>query len=155
MYVVPIYRQKINESAIADTYQCWILLERNGTLCISVDSVEQAAAFAEDNALALRRAPIHSGPYIFLDVDGEKTSLADFYTWSDILVGEQPLREVWRPFLWMVSKRSEEEDIWGTNTYLNFLVCAPPAGTILMLLREYFRCHSDTTRPSAPSRSSQ
>jgi hypothetical protein len=39
-----------------------------------------------------------------------------FYTWNETRMDEQPMRAVWRPFVWITNPA--QEDIWGTNMYL-------------------------------------
>lgn len=94
MFVVPIVRRELKHS---DLCQAWILLERNGSHLISVESEEAAAAFAAENGLVVQRAWT-SGDCIFQDIT-PTASLADFYTWAETPMSHQPMREVWRPFL--------------------------------------------------------
>jgi len=138
MFLVPIYTQKISEMELFTIYQCWLLLERNGTHCISVNSEADAEGFIKENGIALQTPPKREGNLIFLDVDKDNTALEEFYSWAEVHPNDQPPKEVWRPFLWQVSKKEAGKDVWGTNNYLKLLECAPPNDTIRTILEAYF-----------------
>jgi hypothetical protein len=123
MYVIPILIQKVNDSV----QLCWILLERNGAACIQVNSLEEAVAFANENEIIAAGPPLVKNDYVFIPVDSYKTYLPAFYSWSEVMQNEQPMREVWRPFVWRTPG-----DSWGTNAMLNSVRCSPDsAGKIL------------------------
>lgn len=115
--MVPIFTKAINSIDTTSIQQIWILLERNGTHCTSVETVEDAVAYATDNDIPLVGEPIVKEPFIYLPVDGKSPELDLFYTWNETRLDEQPLRAVWRPFLWISD--ATQEDIWGTNVYLS------------------------------------
>lgn len=108
MFLIPIVCRRLG-----DLHQCWLLLERNGTHAMEA-SAEDAAVFAVENGLEQRVTPI-AVPALgvtLLDI-AVSPALAEFYTWTDVANGGQPMREVWRPFLWSpaVAKGLEEISI--------------------------------------------
>jgi hypothetical protein len=100
MYLVPIVCRKLTEVSGSILYQCWLLLERNGTYAMSVRESEEGSVFAAENGLECARTA-QVGSILFLEVR-PTPSLADFYTWSELAPQQQPMRECWRPFLWSV-----------------------------------------------------
>ena len=98
MLFIPILGRELHRRGEDTLYQFWLLLERNGTYGMSVESLEEAREFAEANGLEYERLEIQDG-IVFLQVK-QTPSLADFYTWQEVAPNEQPMREVWRPFLW-------------------------------------------------------
>ena len=121
MYVVPILMKPVSQLKNGLLKQIWIFLERNGTHCISIDSLEGAKAFAEENEFPLEKEPIQIGDLIFLFIKPKCKELESFYTWGEVAPNQQPMREVWRPFLWV----DAVADLWGTNQYLNEIQLTP------------------------------
>lgn len=125
MYCIPIGIERITVSEESELLQVWLFLERNGSHCIFVDTLEEAVTFATENEFPLLGAPVVLGSFIYLPVDLRKSeTLASFYTWKELLPYVQPMREAWRPFLWNRSLTAER-DMWGTNTYLKEIELAP------------------------------
>ena len=125
MLLIPMVRRLIIKTADTTIWQIWLLLERNGTHTMSVGSAEEADAFAAENGLTIVKRWIE-GDSIFLDI-ATTPSLAEFYTWSEIAPGQQPMREVWRPFVWSAPDM-------GSNEALDALDLGPKtAGFILRL----------------------
>lgn len=60
--------------------------------------IADASTFAEENGLETNGSPIVAAGFTLLDIKLTPV-LADFYLWADVVAGE-PMREVWRPFLW-------------------------------------------------------
>ena len=116
MYLIPIYARQINENSHSRVYQCWVLLERNGTAVLEIPSVEAANEFAAENEITLQGSARVAGEFVILPVDPIHTALQNFYTWSEVAPGDLPMREVWRPFLWIIGK--DGSDVWGTNSML-------------------------------------
>jgi hypothetical protein len=132
MYVVPIFTKTINSIDTALLQQVWMLLERNGTFCTRVETVEDAVTYATENEIPLQGEPIIVEPFIYLPVDGKSDALDLFYTWNETRTDEQPMRAVWRPFVWITNEA--QEDIWGTNTYLDRIEIAN-GKTVLDLIK--------------------
>jgi hypothetical protein len=132
MYVVPIFTKTINSIDTALLQQIWMLLERNGTFCTYVETVEDALAYATENEIPLQGAPIVVESVIYLPVDGKSSALDLFYTWNETRTDEQPMRAVWRPFAWITN--SAQEDIWGTNAHLGKIEIAN-AKTVLDVIK--------------------
>jgi hypothetical protein len=88
----------VDSPAATTFHQFWLLLERNGTHLMTVDTVEEANAFVKENGLVAKRTWA-TDDTIYIEI-ASCGSLADFYTWSDVMPGQHPLREVWRPFVW-------------------------------------------------------
>lgn len=124
MYCIPIGVERVAASEGSELLQVWLFLERNGTHCITVETVDEALAFAAENEFPLLSfAPVVAGQFVYLPIDLRETSaLATFYTWKELAPHEQPMREAWRPFLW---NKSTAGDTWGTNTYLKEIDLAP------------------------------
>jgi len=122
MYVIPIFEKVVNALDTTTIRQFWMLLERNGTYCTSVETLEDAVTYATDNDIPLASEPVVADPFIFLPVDSKAPALDLFYTWNETRTDEQPMRAVWRPFLWVYD--TAQEDIWGTNAYLRQIVVA-------------------------------
>ena len=136
MYLVPIFTKNIKKSEGIQIKQVWIFLERNGTQCIHVNSLEDAMGFVSINQLPLTGVPILSGPFIFLPVDS-KADLSSFYLWSEIRPNEHPMKEVWRSFLWILHADSGE-DIWGTNGFLRDISIAD-SHSVFTIIESYFK----------------
>ena len=122
MYVIPIFDKAVNSLDTTVIRQFWMLLERNGTYCTSIETLEDAIAYATDNDIPLAGEPIVVEPFIFLPVDSKAAALDLFYTWNETRTDEQPMRAVWRPFLWVSDMG--QHDIWGTNAYLGRIIVA-------------------------------
>jgi hypothetical protein len=58
MYVVPIFERVLNSMEDIYIKQVWTLLERNGTYCSSVETVEDAVAYATENEIPLNGPPV-------------------------------------------------------------------------------------------------
>jgi len=78
--------------------------------------------WATENDIPLKGEPTLSGPFLFLPVDGTSPDLDAFYTWNETLPEEQPMRTVWRPFLWVTD--NSNADSWGTNIHLSQIAVA-------------------------------
>lgn len=129
--------KQINETSHSKVHQCWILLERNGSAAIEITSVEAAVQFAAENEITLA-APAHQvGEFVILPVNPIHTALENFYTWSEVAPGDLPMREVWRPFLWLVGKDGGG-DIWGANAQLKTIEVAPGV-SVEDALKNHFR----------------
>jgi hypothetical protein len=116
MHVVPIFERAVSSMEGTNMKQIWTLLERNGTYCSSVETVEDALVYAKENDIPLLGEPVQTEHFIFLNVDATSPLLDQFYSWNETLPDEQPMRTVWRPFLWISNDSSE--DVWGVNMYL-------------------------------------
>jgi hypothetical protein len=113
MFVIPVLAVPLQN--VINIVQVWMFLERNGTHAIEVEGKEEALSFAEQNGFQILGEPVVRGDIIFLLIDPKCKDLGSFYTWSEITPSQQPMKEVWRPFLWVKAA----EDLWGTNQYLN------------------------------------
>ena len=116
MYIIPIFTKTIKADADHSIEQVWIFLERNGAHCISVGSLQEATEFLKINEIPCSAAPLVSQQFIYATVPAD-SDLSSFYVWSDIKLNEQPMKEVWRSFLW-IRVLNSEEDVWGTNQFL-------------------------------------
>lgn len=132
MYIVPIILRTIRTADAFHLVQCWMLLERNGTYCMEVDSLEEATAFASENGLHLTAPPCVDGELIFLPVDPATKGLNLFYTWAD--TSNTVLQDLWRPFMWVYGNT----DVMGTNTYLSDISLAP-GQSVYSVLTTYFK----------------
>jgi hypothetical protein len=108
MFLIPIVYRRLG-----DLHQCWLLLERNGMHAME-GNAEAAATFAAENGLE-QRSELIVVPALnttLLDI-AVSPALAEFYTWAEVAGGGQPMREVWRPFLWSpaIAKGLEEISI--------------------------------------------
>ena len=112
MRCVPIFTKPIS----AEFVQAWILLEKQGTEIISMDSVDEAKTFAEESGLALTNIHEHEDT-LYMVVDTKKTKLDEFYSW-----GAQ-VADVWRPFVWYIPK---EDDL-----HINICHMNTPIGEVL------------------------
>lgn len=140
MYVIPIFERTINSIDTACIKQIWMLLERNGTYCSTVETVEDAIAYATENDIPLKGGePVVSAPFIFLPVDSTSDQLDLFYTWNETRVDEQPMRHCWRPFSWIYSNTNANDDIWGTNVYLKDDFIGDNI-SVFDVVTEYFKC---------------
>jgi hypothetical protein len=117
MYVIPIFHRTVNSFDETLIQQVWMLLERNGTFCTSIETIEDAQAYATENDIPLSAPPVAVNGFVFLLVKQSSPLLDQFYTWNETPPDEQPMRAVWRPFLWVINSNSGD-DIWGTNTIL-------------------------------------
>ena len=119
--------------------QFWLFMERNGTHLIPLEgggegdeAIAAAREFCEVNELTAAADPVCSGPFVFVSVDPADKDLAGFYSWAETPPGTVPLREVWRPFLWVHSANggaggaadSTSMDPWGVNKLLDAIQVA-------------------------------
>jgi hypothetical protein len=133
MYLIPIVEMPVKNNEKYNLLKCSIFLERNGSACISIASLEAAKIYCAHNEIFLLGNPLVVGELIFAAVDPVKTDLSAFYTWSEVFPATLPMREVWRPFVW----NDVSTDTWGTNTYLDTIECEPYS--IGHLLFTYFK----------------
>jgi len=136
MHVVPIFKRDVNSMEGTNIEQIWTLLERNGKYCSSVETVEDALAYAKENDIPIIGNPVVSEHFIFLHVDNTSPLLDQFYSWNETRPDQQPMRTVWRPFLWITNALSE--DVWGTNTYLKDIVIGEGV-SVFNLITEYLQ----------------
>lgn len=134
--MVPIFHKTINSFDGTTMRQVWLLLERNGTFCSSVDSVEDAATYAAENDIPLTGTPFLKGGAVFLPVDSTSTLLDQFYTWNETRPDEQPMRTVWRPFIWITANNSDS-DVWGTNVHLKDVLVGNCL-SVFQVITDYF-----------------
>jgi len=109
-----------------------MFLDKNGTSCITLDNtigpIDAANAFCLKNDIVIDGAPVIMDDLIFVNIDPVKTDLSSFYTWSEILPSDKPLKEVWRHFIW----NNSTVDAWGTNVYLDSVDCSPYSAGYLL-----------------------
>lgn len=125
MFLIPIVCRKRVETASGVIYQCWLLLERNGTYCIAGDD---AIAFATENGLDLEGI-FTIGECVLMAVK-PTPALLDFYSWAEVPQTQQPMRECWRSFLWSVPNV-------GMNDGLKEIEIGP--GSVHAVLQTYFQ----------------
>ena len=128
MYIVPIAMR--NRSSTVK--QIWVLLDRNGTHLMSLDTGSSAQEFAEANGLALLGKPQEIGEIVFLPIDMERTDFSAFYSWREVPPGTVPSKEVWRQFTWV-------SELLDVNTLLNQIVLGEPAHTAYSVLNAYLK----------------
>lgn len=133
MYIVPIALRPRGR----DIQQVWVLLERNGTHLMTVDTVgnspvSAAREFADANGLVLSSEPVESGTLVFLPVDIDATDFSSFYTWREVLPGTVPSKEVWRQFVWA-------SDSLDVNLLLNTILIGDPDHTVYSVLNAYLK----------------
>ena len=139
MLLAPILCRTLQEKATYTLYQCWILMERNGTYGLAVTSKEEAAEFAALNEITVRETRA-LGDTILLDV-APSSELAQFYTWSEIQLGQgQPMCEVWRPFIWTWTAGNPDFDALGIRKGLAEIRLSDTE-TVASVLLAYFRSY--------------
>ena len=141
MLLAPILCRTLQEKGTHTLYQCWILMERNGTYGMTVASKEEAAAFAALNEITVRDTHV-VGDTILLDV-APSSELAQFYTWSEIQLGQghgQPMCEVWRPFIWTWTAHNPDFDALGIRKGLAEIRLSETE-TVASVLLAYFRSY--------------
>ena len=133
MYIVPIAVRNRG----TDVKQLWVLLERNGTHRMSLDTgsstpVDAAREFSDLNGLTLIGAPIQVGKLVFVSVDMGRTDFSAFYTWREVPPGTVPSKEVWRQFTWV-------SDTLDVNIVLNQIIVGEPDHTVYSVLNAYLK----------------
>ena len=131
MFVIPVLAVPVQKMVSVNIIQIWVFLERNGTHAIHVENVEEALHFARENGFSLMTAPVVNNNIIYLLVDPKCKELKSFYSWGEIQTNDMPMKEVWRPFLWV----RDTTDIWGTNQYLNDIKVGPNVSVYDILAR--------------------
>ena len=107
----------------------WLFLERNGTHLLEMDP-KNIEGFLEENGFqSLRR--YEEGLIVYVEIDRKTEGLDQFYTWSEVVPGTSPTKEVWRQFLWL----DESETPWGVNTQLE-QISLSPTHTVYSILNE-------------------
>lgn len=149
-YLVPILRTK---KASPTLEQFWIFMERNGSHLIALEGEGQdteAAAivaardFCETNELSILAEPFCSGPFVFVPIDPSDKDLAGFYSWEETPPGTTPLREVWRPFLWVHMPNAV--DPWGVNKMLDTIqVAETPAASVYSVIQNFLAAGSSAS----------
>jgi hypothetical protein len=114
MRCVPIFTKKITD----EFYQAWILLERQGTEFIYMDSVDDAKLFVEENGIVVTNIE-EEGDVLYMLVDHQNTKLDHFYSWGE------SVNDVWRPFVWYIPKTGEDD------LHINICHMATPFGEVL------------------------
>lgn len=117
--------------------KCAMFLDKNGGACISLDKssnpIQAVNEFLNANEIYSKSSPVLVDDVIYVEIDDVKTDLNSFYKWSEVLPTCQPVKEVWRYFVW----NAHESDNWGTNMYLDSINLGPySAGH---LLKGYFK----------------
>ena len=121
MFVIPVLAVPLQKMVSVNIVQIWVFLERNGTHAIQVEDVGEAIQFAKENGFSLIMEPIVNNNVVYLLVDPKCKELKSFYSWGEIQTNDVPMKEVWRPFLWV----KDNTDVWGTNQYLNDIKVGP------------------------------
>ena len=144
MYIVPILKHNLKGGANITQY--WLFLERNGNHLIELEDTD-ATAFASANAFAVANdLPLKGGPLhclkeglIFLEVDpAAMQDLSSFYSWNEVAPGTSPLKELWRPFLWITEGAAATADPWGVNAFLKEIQVGDEANlTVHFVLSTY------------------
>ncbi len=132
MFVIPILERTLQQREVYTLKQFWMLLERNGTHLIEVADAAGAREFAETNGLEILRERLWAD-CLFLEIR-QTPSLAEFYTWDETPPGTQPMREVWRPFLWASTDNIEDPLGIHRPLYEIELAAGHSAGSILATL---------------------
>lgn len=144
MYLVPYFVESL-EHMSPSMYQVWLFLERNGTQLMSVNTIEDVMQFLEENEIrpAVPPKATEDGSLCLVAVNRATTDMSSFYMWSEVIPGSIPMKEVWRPFLWMgFLPATPEEDPLGVNGFLKEIVLAPaalPAHTAYSIARAALR----------------
>lgn len=134
-FLVPIVERALPNSA--GLRQFWIFLERNGGHLLEIESPEAAETFLAENELSpgpggVKQDPNHPD-LIFVEIDSTDKDLAQFYTWREVVPGTIPSREVWRPFLWVVTETG-----WDVNRMLDEIPVGSSADhTVFKILERY------------------
>jgi len=136
MYLVPIIQVK---QAGTDIVKFWVFLERNGNHLIHLEGPdaqwrEAAKTFSSENGLSLLEEPLQIGDYVYIHVDSATKDLNLFYTWRETPPGT-PLKEVWRPLLWISDKN--HEDPLGVNTMLKEISLGEPTHNAYSVLHTW------------------
>ena len=107
----------------------WLFLERNGTHLLEMNP-NDVEGFLEENGLQ-SLGKYEEGGVVYSEIDAKTEGLDQFYTWSEVLPGTTPAREVWRQFLWL----DESEKLWGVNAQLE-QISLSPTHTVYSILKE-------------------
>lgn len=117
MILVPYYLTEKSLSIGCKMTTLWVFLDDSGRQPWIVDDTSDIEKeYCNDNGifgtLSKPREDI-----ILYKVDTEKTNIAEFHTWSDVLAGATP-DHAWRPFFWLGEKVGEK-DAWGWKEELS------------------------------------
>lgn len=127
----------IDKNTKYNLVKCALFLEKNGMGCLSLndskDPIKSAKEFLQNNEIYSIGEPILSENFIYVSVDPIKTDLSSFYNWSEIIPLSQPMKEVWRQFIWNMN----DPDSWGTNVYLDSIELG--SFNVGQILRGYFK----------------
>ena len=123
MYILPYIQIQKRTPGVQ---QFWLLLERNGTHLIEIESTESqdaikyAEGFLQENELDPAAKPFCKKDIVYCRVKNNSPSLSNFYTWKETPPGTTPSREAWRTFLWTSSP--ELSDSWGVNQFMSSIL---------------------------------
>jgi hypothetical protein len=107
---------------------------------MEIDSVDDALLFASENELIIASSPTVDENLVFLEVSPTTKGLHLFYTWGETLVNTQPMKDVWRPFVWVQGAT----DVLGTNMYLSDISLGHGL-SVHSVLTTYFKAKPVTT----------
>ena len=124
MYVVPYIC-----TGSPEFRKIWLFLERNGTHLLEMD-LKNVEGFLEENGFQSLGRHEQAG-VMYSEIDSKTEGLEQFYTWSEVLPGTTPAKEVWRQFLWL----DESEKLWGVNAQLEHISLSP-THTVYSILKE-------------------
>ena len=110
MILVPYYVTEKSLSIGCKMKTLWIFLADSGRQpWVVEDEPSTEKEYCNDNGIFGTCSRPREGIMLY-KVDTEKTVIADFHTWADVLAGSTP-DHAWRPFFWLEDEK--EGGSWG------------------------------------------
>ena len=111
MILIPYYLTEKSLSIGCKITTLWVFLADSGKKPWTVEEdCDIEREYCNDNGIfGSSKKPRED--IMLYRVDTEKTHIADFHTWSDVLAGATP-DHAWRPFFWL-GEQVGEKDGWG------------------------------------------
>ena len=134
MILVPYYLTEKSLSIGCKITTLWVFLHDSGRQPWTVDeNSDIEKEYCNDNGIfgSLRKA---RDDILLYKVDTEKTTIADFHSWSDVLAGATP-EHAWRPFFWLGDKVGTK-DGWGWMEEMSLKVGTLPLVELWQLVMD-------------------
>jgi hypothetical protein len=134
MILIPYYLTEKSLSIGCKLTTMWMFMADSGKHLWKIDLDEKNIEkdYCNDNGIFGTLSNPKDNIFMY-KVDTEKTAIADFHTWSDVLAGATP-DHAWRPFFWL-GERVGEKDGWGWKEEIDFKFDAVPLVDIWEMTR--------------------
>ena len=121
MILIPYYTTEKTLSIGCKVSTLWIFMAAAGKEVWKVDTDAPETLIREylnENGIFGKHIPSSRSDFLLYKIDTEKTTLADFHSWVDVLSTDTEPDHVWRPFFWL-GEQFGQIDRWGWKEELS------------------------------------